>query len=590
MIHAGFASVFLLPLLQLAAGQLVTNPKALLVCGSSLGCLRGIHMPGYQIKRFEAFLGIPYAQPPVGELRFSNPKIMPKLRGIYNANAAKPDCIQKNYLLPTPIIYGQEDCLYLNVYRPERRSGQPLPVLVYIHGGGFFSGSAGPLLTGPEYFMDTGEVLLVTMAYRLGALGFLSTQDAAMPGNFGLKDQQLALRWVQRNIKSFGGDPRRVTLFGQSAGGVATHMHMLSARSAGLFQQVISMSGTANVPFAIEPEPLQQARRTAALCQVANAWNLSTPKLARALRIVDVETLLNAGDGLKFWNVDHMANYRPVVEQSFATAAEEVEQEAFLSVHPQTLLAEGSYRPVPWLLGTVPEEGAVRVVNIMENATLRQDFNGRFDELLQQLLELPREFSAEQRAHTMQLVSEKYFHNRNELSEQTVQGFLDLVSDRGFKQPLYTAVRQHLASVHVSREPLYLYSFNYLGPHSYASVYTSANVGNKYGVVHCDDLIYLFRSPMLFPDFERNSTEARLIQSFVGYFVHFAKFGKPRNVESLRSCSEAVLLSRPEGICDHHVFQNAPNDRPQFEVNVSQRFRATSAKFWSNLLAEPKHY
>lgn len=314
---------------------------------------------------------------------------------------------------------------------PQRRSGQPLPVLVYIHGGGFFSGSAGPLITGPEYFMDTGEVLLVTMAYRLGALGFLSTQDAAMPGNFGLKDQQLALRWVQRNIKAFGGDPRRVTLFGQSAGGVATHMHMLSARSAGLFQQVISMSGTANVPFAIEPEPLQQARRTAALCQVANARNLSTPKLARALRTVDVETLLNAGDGLKFWNVDHMANYRPVVEHSSAASTEKEDaEEAFLSVHPQTLLAEGSYRPVPWLLGTVPEEGAVRVVNIMENASLRQDFNGRFDELLQQLLELPQEFSAEQRAQTMQLVSEKYFHNKHELNELTVQGFLD-VSNSG---------------------------------------------------------------------------------------------------------------------------------------------------------------
>ncbi|XP_064551989.1 uncharacterized protein LOC135437843 [Drosophila montana] len=583
MIHAGFATLFLL-LLQLAAGQLGINPKALIVCGGSLGCLKGIHMPGYQIKRFEAFLGIPYALPPIGELRFSNPKVMPKLRGIYNASAPKPDCIQKNYLLPTPIIYGQEDCLYLNVYRPEHRSRQPLPVLVYIHGGGFFSGSAGPLLTGPEYFMDTGEVLLVTMAYRLGALGFLSTQDASMPGNFGLKDQQLALRWVQRNIKSFGGDPRRVTIFGQSAGGVATHMHMLSARSEGLFQQVISMSGTANVPFAIEPEPLQQARQTAALCQVANARNLSTPKLARALRAVDVQTLLNAGDGLKFWNVDHMANYRPVVEHSSA------EEEAFLSVHPDALLAQGSYRPVPWLLGTVPEEGAVRVVNIMENATLRREFNARFDELLQQLLELPKELNSQQLAQAMQLVSEKYFRNRHELNELTVQGFLDLISDRGFKQPLYNAVRQHLAGVRSSREPLYLYSFNYVGPRSYASVYTSANVGNKYGVVHCDDLIYLFRSPMLFPDFERNSTEARVIQSFVGYFVHFAKFGKPRNVESLGRCTEAVLLARPEGICDHHVFQNAPNDRPQFEVNVSQRFRATSAKFWTNLLAEPKHY
>ncbi|KAH8411061.1 hypothetical protein KR222_011277, partial [Zaprionus bogoriensis] len=560
------------------ASALAITHKGLIVCGGSLGCLKGIYMPGYQSKRFEAFLGIPYALPPVGELRFSNPKVMPKLQGIYNASSVKPDCIQKNYLMPTPLIYGEEDCLYLNLYRPERRSRLPLPVMVYIHGGGFFSGSASPLLTGPEYFMDTGEVILVAMAYRLGALGFLSTQDAAIPGNFGLKDQQLALRWVQRNIKAFGGDPRRVTIFGQSAGGVSTHLHMLSSKSEGLFQHAISMSGTANVPFAIAEQPLQQARRTAELCQVQDAQELSTPKLARALRAVDVRTLLDAGDGLKFWNVDHMTNYRPVVEANSA--------EAFLSAHPKQLLAKGSYRKLPWLLGTVPQEGAVRVVNIMENATLRQDFNAHFDELLQQLLEWPREFDEAQLAEKMRHIYAEYFQQQHELNASTVQGFLDLITDRGFKQPLYNAIWDYVLSVNTSENPLYLYSFQYAGPRSYASVYTSAPVGQKYGVVHCDDLIYLFRSPMLFADFQRNSTEARVIDSFVDYFVHFAKYGKPRNVEAIAPCTQTVLKSRPQGICDYQVFENAPGDAYPFQVNVAQNYRTQSARFWTELLEE----
>lgn len=196
---------------------------------------------------------------------------------------------------------------------------------------------------------------------------------------------------------------------------------MLSPKSEGLFQHAISMSGTANVPFAIAEEPLQQARQTAELCQIKDAQALSTPKLARALRAVDVRTLLNAGDGLKYWNVDHMTNYRPVVESNAS--------DAFLAVHPKLLLAKGSYRKVPWLLGHVPQEGAVRVVNIMENKTLLEDFNSRFDELLQKLIEWPAQFSEQQLVQKMQHIYAEYFQQQHELNASTVQGFLD-VSNR----------------------------------------------------------------------------------------------------------------------------------------------------------------
>ncbi|XP_041563311.1 uncharacterized protein LOC108141260 [Drosophila elegans] len=566
---------------QLSAGPgpfsmaLATGPPSLqlVVCPPSVGCLKGIHRQGYQSQRFEAFMGIPYALPPVGDLRFSNPKVMPKLPGVYDASQPRMDCIQKNYLLPTPVVYGEEDCLYLNVYRPEVRK-TPLPVMVYIHGGGFFGGSAGPGVSGPEYFMDSGEVILVTMAYRLGPFGFLSTQDAVMPGNFGLKDQNLALRWVQRNIRSFGGDPQKVTIFGQSAGGVATHLHLLSPRSRGLFHRVISMSGTANVPFAIAEQPLEQTRLLAQFAQVPNARNLSTAKLTKALRRVDATKLLDAGDGLKFWDVDHMTNFRPVVERGMGN-------EAFLSEHPKDILARGSRPPIPLLLGTVPGEGAVRVVNILGNETLRRGFNSRFDELLQELMEFPPKFSQDRLNQSMELLVAEYFQGQHEVNEETVQGFMDLISDRGFKQPLYNTIREDLCH---SSNPVYLYSFNYRGPLSYASAYTSANVSGKYGVVHCDDLLYLFRSPLIFPDFVRNSTEAKVIHSFVDYFVHFAKFGKPRNVESLTPCSTEVLQSRPNGICDYQEFSNAPAPSKGFEVNVASEFQTNRVKLWSLIL------
>ncbi|XP_036668929.2 uncharacterized protein [Drosophila suzukii] len=568
--------LLLLPLLlgQMCAA-LTTVDQPVTVCPPSVGCLKGTYRRGYQSERFEAFMGIPYALPPVGDLRFSNPKVMPKLLGLYDASEPKMDCIQKNYLLPTPVIYGEEDCLYLNVYRPEVRDS-PLPVMVYIHGGGFFGGSAGPGVTGPEYFMDSGEVILVTMAYRLGPFGFLSTQDAVMPGNFGLKDQNLALRWVQRNIRSFGGDPQQVTIFGQSAGGVAAHMHLLSPRSQGLFHRVISMSGTANVPFAIADEPLEQTRLLAEFSQIPDARNLSTVKLAKALRRLEATKLLDAGDNLKFWDVDHMTNFRPVVEKG-------LEAEAFLSEHPKDIMARGERAPIPLLLGTVPGEGAVRVVNILGNATLRHSFNSRFDELLQELMEFPPNFSQERLNKSMKLLVREYFQDQHEVNEETVQGFMDLISDRGFKQPLYNTIRKDVCH---TPNPIYLYSFNYRGPLSYASAYTSANVTGKYGVVHCDDLLYLFRSPLIFPDFEKNSTEAKVIHSFVDYFIQFAKFGKPRNAESLTPCSIEALQSRPNGICDYQEFANGAGPSQGFEVYVASEFQTDRVKLWSHILNE----
>lgn len=109
----------------------------------------------------------------------------------------------------------------------------PLPVIVFIHGGAFFSGSPSPAVLGPQYFMNTGQVIFVTIAYRLGALGFLSTGDQNSPGNFGLKDQSMALNWVKNNVQRFGGNPANVTIMGVSAGAASVHMHMMSPLSKG---------------------------------------------------------------------------------------------------------------------------------------------------------------------------------------------------------------------------------------------------------------------------------------------------------------------------------------------------------------------
>ena len=140
---------------------------------------------------------------------------------------------------------GNEDCLYLNVYSPDIMPTAPVPVMVFIHGGGFKSDSGNDENYGPDFLVTHG-VVLVTLNYRLEALGFLCLDTAEVPGNAGLKDQVAALRWVRDNIASFGGDPKNVTLFGESAGGSSTCLHIISPMSKGLFKKAASLSG---VPF-----------------------------------------------------------------------------------------------------------------------------------------------------------------------------------------------------------------------------------------------------------------------------------------------------------------------------------------------------
>ncbi|GLG93746.1 Carboxylic ester hydrolase [Gryllus bimaculatus] len=205
------------------------------------GLLRGRRVESRGGGTFWSFQGVPYARPPIGPLRF-------KFDGD----------VTQDYV-------GSEDCLYLNVFAPRSPAagGAPLPVMVFVHGGGFEFGSGNALQYGPDYLVADG-VVLVTLNYRLGVLGFLFMEEAS-PGNVGLKDQVAALRWVKKNIAAFGGDPGNVTLFGMSAGGASVHFHMLSPMTKGLFHRAIAMSGAALNPWAVQTDPADTTRRLARL-------------------------------------------------------------------------------------------------------------------------------------------------------------------------------------------------------------------------------------------------------------------------------------------------------------------------------------
>ncbi|KAF6198148.1 hypothetical protein GE061_007895, partial [Apolygus lucorum] len=235
------SAMFVLYLIScLAVGTLSQSSTGPIV-DTPLGQIQGWERLSRDGRLYRAWTSIPYAQPPVGKLRFQAPKPIQKWSGILNATGDAPLCLQTN--LKGDSVKGTEDCLYLSVYSP-KNNRENMPVLFNVHGGAFQAGSMG-FRENAEYLMDE-DVVLVQTHYRLNAFGFSSLGNKLMPGNYGIKDQVMALKWVQQNIASFGGNPKSVTVLGESAGGGSSHILLKTPATEGLVHRALSESGTIN--------------------------------------------------------------------------------------------------------------------------------------------------------------------------------------------------------------------------------------------------------------------------------------------------------------------------------------------------------
>lgn len=291
------------------------------------------------------FLGIPYAAPPVGPLRWRVPADVKPWTAPRDATQATPHCA-------TPQGDGtvtpgtSEDCLTVNVWTPLAATTKA-PVLVWIHGGGFTSGSGQDPVYDGAALAAAGDVVVVTLNYRLGPLGFLSSkamaaeEGAPAAPSFGMLDQQAALKWVQRNIAAFGGDPARVTLFGESAGAFAVCAHLAMTGSRGLFTRALMESGACEGPLLFTAAAAQA--QADALAQAVGCTDPAT-ELA-CLRAADAGKLLAALPGKKAEVGASGVDWGPVVDGKELPAL------------PMDALRRGAFAKVPLLLGTNHDEG-----------------------------------------------------------------------------------------------------------------------------------------------------------------------------------------------------------------------------------------
>ena len=267
------------------------------------------------------FRNIPYAKPPVGRLRFQKPQPHGQWTGVRNASSYGPSCIQAK----TNIIDGvntdlerSEDCLHLNVFVPNNMLKRPTKtVMVWIHGGAYIMG-AGTSYDGTPLAL-TGDVIVVTINYRLGVLGFLTTGDQHAPGNYGLWDQVLALKWVHNNIAYFGGNPNDVTVFGESAGAVSANFLAMIPQNKGLFKRIILQSGAANGHVSSMDVPLLTSRKISLLLGCDNTSSQAT---VECLQTVSTNKVLHAQSDRSVVRTDRLYfgyEFGPIVDGDLIT-------------------------------------------------------------------------------------------------------------------------------------------------------------------------------------------------------------------------------------------------------------------------------
>jgi para-nitrobenzyl esterase len=425
------------------------------------------------------YRGIPYAAPPTGDLRWRPPAAVQPWTGVRNSTQYGAACPQPPSTDMKVLQEMNEDCLFLNVWTPAG-TDEGLPVMVFIHGGSWKAG-AGSLALYDGSALARKDVVVVTLNYRLGALGFFAHPELAQEsaynssGNYGLLDQQAALKWVGRNIDKFGGDPSKITVFGESAGASSVLAHLASPGSRGLFWQAIVESGPlfSNGATISVFRPRNEAEQYGV--DFARSLGISGPDAVRQMRTVKSMDLINATPEPQsaFWSV-RILQFKPITDGWI------------IPEDPQEVFREGRQNAVPLIIGTNSDEGTTLAMGV--NMTVpeyeryvRAHFGKDADRVLAQY---PAGTPAEVQTRMERIMTDFDFDDAAKLVAGSMAGL---------------------------NRSTYLYRFSYVIP------------GQPYGAFHGSELFFIFRPSNIKPD----TAGSRVSDTMMDYWTRFAKTGNP---------------------------------------------------------------
>lgn len=483
----------------------------------------------------EEYKGIPYAEAPVGDLRFKAPVPRSPWEGTIDADLEGIACPQINVFRPLKLeLTYTEDCLFLNVWTPENAQGRN--VLVWIHGGGFVYESAFmPYYSGLALAAKTGFVV-VSMNYRLGILGFLNADSPDAPGNQGLLDQNLALKWIRDNIEVFGGDPSKVTIFGESAGAMSVNCHLMSPVSKGLFRRAVMMSGTM---FSVDffdtvHESLVRGNDVAKMvgCAAEGKDLVSHPdEVLRCLRSKKADELVLTTAEVT----------RPKAFSFFPTIHNE-----FLPKVPLNAMNRGFFNNVDVLAGVTSDEGGL-VLAFPEKSELLRESLEDFDlaKVERLLLEAVSSWTKVENPTMLD-------HYRKKVSPigdkgELVRSLLDYLSDRAFVCPLQFFAERYAAKGNA----VYSYVFAHRSPKD--------KFPSWMGTPHGYDISYFFGFPLI-ADAHFTAEDKNFSEDIIQMLTSFAANGLPElpNGNAWPKYSEASSISvllAPNNFTDIHAFR-----------------------------------
>lgn len=492
--------IFLVSCIGTCAAAVVRNTTLGAVFGNKLTILN---------TTVEEYIGIPYAEPPLGDLRFMPPRPKEPWQGTYIASHLRTGCPQRVIpgALAGTVTYA-EDCLHLNVWTSQlqsadqHKSEELRPVLVWIPGGGFSYGSAAhDNYTGSILAAKTGFVVF-SVNYRLGALGFLDASTSGAPGNMGLMDQNLALRWIKDNARFFGGDPAKVTLFGESAGALSIHCHVLSPMSRGLFTRAVLLSGSM-YSIDVYDSPEESIEKANLLAQKVGCTkaegNLTThpQEVLNCLRKLPADEIVTAS----------LAVVAPKIFPFFPTYHNQ-----FLPKDPRWAVDRGLFNQVDMIVGVTSDEMSVILVHPPIYDFLQENLDGiepaRINGLLQSVA------AAWLKSSLPESLEHYLTSNKDASNVALVRQYIDYLSDRGFNCPVSYLERKHSSG----GNKVFAYVFDHK--------YHSPALPSWMGTPHAGELVFLFGFPLVTEKDAGDENQA-LSATLIKILESFAMTGRP---------------------------------------------------------------